>query len=37
MKELDYKKRIIEMINKITDLKILHYIYIIIVDIIEEK
>lgn len=37
MGESEYKEKIIEMVNKITDLKILHYIYIIIVDILEDK
>ncbi len=36
MEKNDYREKIIEMLNKINDLKILNYIYIIISDILEE-
>lgn len=37
MEELDYKKEIIKMLDKISSSKILRYIYIIVSDIVEEK
>jgi hypothetical protein len=36
MEENDYKKEICELIEKISDLKVLRYIYIIILDIFYE-